>query len=147
MTDPGGDRADAVLRFCRESLPDSYTGLIATDEDRSLVVYRVPTTGFDEALRDGFPDVRFDIRDAARTEHEVSAAASRIARDIETWRGRGVDIVAVAPGPAGRVTVDTTTPGPAADVLPAHYRPVPLEIRESGPIDLVPPARWPRRPR
>jgi hypothetical protein len=147
MTDFDGDGADAVLAFCRESFPDRYTGLIATDDPRSFVVYRVPAPEFDQALRSRFPGGRFDLRDAAHTEPELAAAADRIARDIETWRGRGVDIVAVAPDPAGTVTVFTTTPGPAAGVLPTHYDPIPLDIQESGPIVPVPPARWPRRVR
>jgi hypothetical protein len=33
--------ASAVLTYCQESFPDSYTGLVATDDPGSFVVYRV----------------------------------------------------------------------------------------------------------
>ncbi len=144
--DSGAD-AGAVITYCQRSFPDSYTGLVATEDSRSFVVYRVPAPGLDEALRARFPGLRFDIRDTAVNEHLLSAAAGRIAEDIETWRDRGVEIVAVGPDPAGTVTVFTTTPRAAAGVLPGHYQPIPLEIKESGPVILVPPARWPRRGR
>jgi hypothetical protein len=36
-------------------------------------------------------------------------------------------VVTVGPDQAGAVTVYTTTPRPAADLLPAHYDPIPLK--------------------
>ena len=143
----GGVEAGATVTYSQKSFPDSYTGLVATEDARSYVVYRVPGSGLDEALRARFPGVRFDVRNAALTERQLSDAARRISEDIDTWRRRGVEIVAVGPDQAGAVTVYTTTPRAAARLLPAHYDPILLDIRESGPIIPVPPARSPRRGR
>lgn len=82
----GGVSAGAVLAYCQEFFPDSYTGLIGTEDPRSFVLYRVPTPGLDEALRACFPGGRFDIRDAHLTGRQLEAAAGRIVEDVETWR-------------------------------------------------------------
>lgn len=100
-----------VVRFAESEFPDAYAEIAVTDERTSLVVYRMPTRGFDESLRKRFPTVPMIFIDTTVSAKQMNALTERIAGDFPYWQDRGIRLVRVGPDPvkSGVKVVTTNT--------------------------------------
>ncbi|MEU8380865.1 hypothetical protein [Streptosporangium sp. NPDC048865] len=131
--------ADRVSEYLRRTYPDQYAG--TTVDGSKLIVYRVPSSALDSALRSRFPAVLVELRDAAHSARRLEALARRIIDDIDYWTRRGVPVTTVAARFDGAaVEIGTTDLRKAAAELPERYGPVPLRFTEASPALLLPTA-------
>ncbi|MFC6081357.1 hypothetical protein [Sphaerisporangium aureirubrum] len=124
--------ADRVGEYLRQTYPDQYAGI--SIDGAKLIVYRVPSTTLDGALRTKFPTAPVELRDAAHSARRLEALAQRITDDIDYWTRKGVPITTVAARFDGSaVEIGTTDLQKATAELPERYGPAPLEFTEASP--------------
>ncbi|MFF5109633.1 hypothetical protein [Streptosporangium sp. NPDC000509] len=129
--------ADRVSEYLRRTYPDQYAGI--TVDGSKLIVYRVPSSTLDSALRSRFPAAPVELRDAAHSARRLEALAQRITDDIDYWTRKGVPITTVAARFDGAaVEIGTTDLRKATAELPERYGPVPLRFTEASPTLLLP---------
>lgn len=129
------DRIDSALR---RDFPLQYAGVALAPSRRGLIVYRRPSPALDAALRDKFPGVPLQTRDAPHAARELEALAARVRRDIDYWGRRDVPITSVSVRYDGTaVEVGTTEVARASVRLRQRYGSAPLRVVEAGP-SLIP---------
>lgn len=110
-----------VDQYARKHFPDQYAG-VAVESPVRIVVYRVPSPRFDEALRREFSDVVLVLRDARYSQRELQSLTERIVGETEYWRAQGVDIHGVGPDfVRGVVEVVTSDAETARRLFAARY--------------------------
>lgn len=135
---------EAVLQRLAEQGParfdDVYAGVEVDQDQVRAIVYRVPSAGFDEFVRDLAGNVCVVVRDAAHSAADLSALMDRISADVEYWKSRGIRIHTWGPRHDGAgVEVGTEDVAKAKVELPARYgTAVPILVKEQGPVMPVP---------
>jgi hypothetical protein len=126
---PSGTTVEAVgMRYA-----DHYAGVQAVGDN--LIVYRVPGSDLDQAVRSAISGVAVQFRDAPHSRAELTGLANKVQADLAYWQQRGVPIWSVSVRYDGTgVEVGT----PAGDALLAaatqRYGPLPIIILPlSGP--------------
>jgi hypothetical protein len=106
----------------RDHHPTLYAG---TDVDRDrhiLLVYRRPSTSFDDDLRRAFPGTLIETVSAPASVAELDGLIAQVFADANYWASRRIHIAGAAPDfMAGTVVVNTPQADAARLMFPAHY--------------------------
>ncbi|WP_416904869.1 hypothetical protein [Micromonospora echinospora] len=127
------DWAAAVEHEGQRNHPETYAGVAVDPTLGTLIVHRVPSAGFDDAVRRVLPPsaaVRYV--DAAYPERELAAWAAEVAADTDYWRARGVELNLVGSVPGQCVLVGTEEPARDAAPISARYPGWPLCVEHDG---------------
>ncbi|MGH3897042.1 MAG: hypothetical protein ACRDTA_02075 [Pseudonocardiaceae bacterium] len=121
-----------------ERFPAHYAGLELVAGQ--IVIYRKPSTDFDQALQGLHLPVEVVVRDAPYSAAELQPLVERIQGDFDYWRGLGVPIITVGARHDGTaVEVGTERPDQASRLLPQRYGAVPPVVAvRTGPVELIP---------
>lgn len=121
-----------------ERFPAHYAGLELVAGQ--IVVYRKPSTDFDQALQDLHLSAEVVVRDAPYSAAELQPLVERIQGDFAYWRGLGVPISTVGARHDGTaVEVGTERPDQASRLFSQRYGTVPPAVAvRMGPVELIP---------
>src|SRR3712207_2039879 len=96
VTPPELDAAMAEIdRVGRSSFAESYAGLEVDQQQVRAIVYRVPSSEFDDAVRRSGDGVCVEVRDAVHSLAALTAWHDRVVGDLDSWAADGVRIVSV----------------------------------------------------
>ncbi len=131
--------AEQVEELGRTRFRDSYSGLVL-EGDRLVVYRRDPAPGLDQAVRSLAGERGVELRDAAHSATELEALRTRLERDLDDWRRRGVDITTVGTAADGSaVQVGAVDPQVARRELAGRYgASAPLRVERVGPVTPLP---------
>ncbi|OZV75729.1 hypothetical protein CA850_28245 [Micromonospora echinospora] len=125
--------AAAVEHEGQQHHPEVYAGVAIDPILGTVVVHRVPSAAFDDAVRRLLPPsaaVRYV--DAVYPERELAAWAAEVVADIDYWRERGVELNLVGSRPGQCVLVGTEDPVRDAASIGARYPGWPLCVEHDG---------------
>jgi len=119
---------ESVLRQLQErgeiEFPDSYAGVEVVPDKGYAIVYRVPSTTFDQVVKSISGRECIHIRDAAYPAKVLRELAEKISGDFEYWRAQGIPVNSVGPlhdGSAVEVGVEASGLERAKVELPKRY--------------------------
>jgi hypothetical protein len=120
----------------RKDFPESYAGVEVDQNHVRAVVYRVPSAGFDDFIRQAAGTTCIVVRDAPHSAADLSVWHDRVVADLSFWTTRGIRIVTVGSRHDGSgVEVGTQDAGHARLELPARYGSrAPLVIVDEAPV-------------
>ncbi len=126
---------ERIDRGGRADHPDSYAGLEVDEQAVRAVVYRVPSTSFDDFVRRAAGDSCILVRDAAHSWATLAALQQRITDDLPHWAARGVRISTVGARHDGTgVEVGTQDLPEARTAFPERYGDAPVILVQRGPV-------------
>jgi hypothetical protein len=120
----------------REAFHDSYAGVEVDQKHVRAYVYRVPSAGFDDFIRQAAENTCIVVRDAPHSAADLSVWHDRVVADLSFWTARGIRIVTIGARHDGTgVEVGTQDPDRARLELPARYGSrAPLMIVDEAPV-------------
>jgi hypothetical protein len=135
---PGALRA-AMTRIDeggRGDFKDSYAGLEVDQQRVRALVYRVPSAGFDEFIRQAADTACIVVRDAPYSVGALTVWHDRVLADLAFWTARGIRIATIGARHDGSgVEIGTQDLERARLELPARYGSrAPLVFVEQGPV-------------
>ncbi|MFG1918089.1 hypothetical protein [Micromonospora sp. NPDC048898] len=126
------DAAEAVDGV-GERWPDVYADVSLDVPAGVLLVHRIPSAGFDEAVRQLGVHVTVRFVDAQHSARALDRWVEQIAADMDYWRQRGVAVYEVGPTIGKCVSVGVGDPQRDAAAVTAHYPGVPLCVEQGAP--------------
>jgi hypothetical protein len=120
----------------RGDFKDSYAGLEVDQQRVRAVVYRVPSAGFDDFIRQAAGNACIWVRDAAHSVADLGVWHDRVLADLGFWTARGIRIATIGARHDGAgVEIGTQDLDRARLELPARYGSrAPLVFIEEGPV-------------
>jgi hypothetical protein len=120
----------------RGDFKDSYAGLEVDQQRVRAVVYRVPSAGFDDFIRQAAATACVIVRDAVHSAAGLSIWHDRVLADLAFWTARGIRIATIGARHDGTaVEIGTQDLDRARLELPARYGSrAPLVFVQAGPI-------------
>jgi hypothetical protein len=120
----------------RDDFKDSYAGLEVDQEHVRAVVYRVPSDGFDDFIRQAAQNACIVVRDAPHSAADLGVWHDRVLADLSFWTARGIRIVTIGARHDGTgVEIGTQDVDRARLELPARYGSrAPLLFVQQGPV-------------
>lgn len=136
MNDPALDAAANSLTDLETTFPDTYAGLELKQEDRAMVVYRLPDPKLDEVVRSRTQGVTVHLRDAKFPLKHMRTLTDQIMNDRDYWLGQGIRVNGAGPKVDGSsVEVMTSKGDPAeARALAARYGQDTVTVRAATPV-------------
>lgn len=116
------DWAAAVEREGQQHHPEAYAGVEIDLAAHTVIVHRIPSAAFDDAVRRLLPPaatVRYI--DAAYSERQLTGWAAAVAADTDYWRKRHVELRLVGTKPGQCVRVGIDNPGRDTASITARY--------------------------
>ncbi|MBS2539216.1 hypothetical protein KGQ20_41365, partial [Catenulispora sp. NF23] len=129
---PGQNTLDAAIQIVEPTLKQDFASSFAGLElqqptgpgDKTpyaLVIYRVPGSGLDAAVRHALPTTNVVFRDAEYNVVDAQQVCDKISADASYWQSKGLRINEYGPGLDGRVNVGVDDPGKWAAAIAARY--------------------------
>ncbi len=120
----------------RGDFKDSYAGLEVDQQRVRAVVYRVPSAGFDDFIRQAAATACIVVRDAAHSVADLGVWHDRVLADLAFWTARGIRIATIGARHDGTaVQIGTQDLDRARLELPARYGSrAPLVFVAEGPV-------------
>ncbi|WP_433298343.1 hypothetical protein ACQP2F_43195 [Actinoplanes sp. CA-030573] len=137
-------KLDAVMsridQAGRAEFRDSFAGLEVDQEHVLAIVYRVPSTPFDDFIRKTAEDMCVQVRDAVHSTAELAVWHDRVLADLPYWNHEGVGIVSVGARHDGSgIEIGVRDVGRARPALVARYGArAPLIIVSADPVRPLP---------
>lgn len=124
----------------RGDFADSYAGLEVDQHRARAIVYRVPSSAFDDFIRQNAEDTCIVVRDAAHSVTDLAVWHDRVLADLPFWTNRGIRIMTLGARHDGvGLEIGTRDVDRARLELPARYGSrAPLVFVEEGPINPLP---------
>lgn len=121
----------------RTTYTDSYAGLEVDQEDVRAVVYRVPSTEFDNFIRETAGNTCVTVHDAPHSEADLTVWQDRVIADLPELSAAGIFTIGARHDGAGvELGVENTTQ--AQDQIHARYGPsAPFLFQEQPPVQLL----------
>ncbi|WP_327031319.1 hypothetical protein [Micromonospora ureilytica] len=113
--------------------PHAYAGVSLDVPGDVLMVHRVPTAGFDDAIRAVTPGVTVRLVDAAHSARALDGWIERVRSDVAYWRSRGVVVHSSFVEIGTCVTLEVAEPQRDIARLTAFYPGIPLCVRQGEP--------------
>ncbi|MEU4476152.1 hypothetical protein [Micromonospora sp. NPDC023888] len=108
--------------------PKAYAGVAVDVPVQLLLVQRIPTLGFDAAVRGLVPGMTVRFADARYPRLTLDAWVADISADYDYWQRRGVPLRHVSAAPGQYVEVGTDDPQHDAGKIRAHYPHMTLHV-------------------
>src|SRR5262249_1919576 len=120
----------------RQDFGESYAGLEVDQEHVRAVVYRVPSTQFDQFIRRAAETACIVVRDAAYSVSDLGGWHDRVLADLPFWTDRGIRIATIGARHAGAgLEIGTQDLDRARLEMPARYGSrAPLLFVSQGPV-------------
>ena len=114
---------------------DVFAGVEVVPEAGYAIVYRVPSTDYDELIRRAAGTLCIVIRDARFSQAALTELQDRISDDSDFWRSRGIQINTVGSAHDGSgVTIGTLQVEQARAEIPKHYQSgIPITVEQAAP--------------
>ncbi|MFI6824199.1 hypothetical protein ACIBJE_25150 [Micromonospora sp. NPDC050187] len=125
--------AAAVEHEGRHNHPEAYAGVAIDPTVGTVIVHRIPSVAFDDAVRRVLPPsaaVRYV--DAEYSEGHLAAWTAEVVADTDYWRERGVELNLVGSKPGQCVLVGVEDPARDAASIGARYPGWPLCVEHDG---------------
>jgi hypothetical protein len=116
--------------------PDSFAG-VALDQDHGrLLVYRVPSPKFDQAIGQQLTGAPYLLVDAAHSARQLHSVADRVRADRDYWQAHGVAVNSISPLADGScVEVGTDSPATAKAPFAQRYgATAPIRLVHAEPV-------------
>jgi hypothetical protein len=125
-----------IDRGGRQDFNDSYAGLEVDQEHVRAVVYRVPSTRFDQFIRQAAETACIVVRDAAYSASDLGGWHDRVLADLPFWTDRGIRIATIGARHDGAgLEIGTHDLERARLEMPARYGSrAPLLFVAQGPV-------------
>ncbi|MET7948431.1 hypothetical protein [Micromonospora sp. NPDC005324] len=127
------DAATVVGKAASTRWPRAYAGVAVDLPARLLLVQRIPTPGFDAAIRALVPAVTVRFADARYSELTLDAWVADISADYDYWQRRGIPLHAIGAEPGQYVEVGTDNPQHNAGRIRDHYPRMTLRVVQGSP--------------
>jgi hypothetical protein len=137
-------KLDAVMNRIdqagRAEFRQSYAGLEVDQEHVRAIVYRVPSTPFDDFIRKAAEDMCVNVRDAVHSTADLAVWHDRVLADLPYWSHEGIGIVSVGARHDGSgVEIGVRDAQKARPPLVARYGArAPLIIVSADPVRPLP---------
>ncbi|WP_328347050.1 hypothetical protein [Micromonospora sp. NBC_00421] len=132
-----GDAATTVDETAPSRWPDAYAGVALDMPAQLLLVQRIPTPGFDAAVRAVVPTVTVQFTDARYSKRTLDAWVEQISDDFTYWQGRGIQLHSVGAEPGQYVAVGINNPKRDAGKISARYPRMDLRVVQGSPAVLA----------
>jgi hypothetical protein len=120
--------AQAVEPMMKHDFASSFAGLElqqpmgpADKTPYALVIYRIPGTGLDAAVRHALPTTNVIFKDAKYSALDAQQTVSKIRADDAYWKFEGLRINAYGPWLDGRAQIGIDDPAKWAAAIAARY--------------------------
>ncbi|MEU0549804.1 hypothetical protein [Micromonospora sp. NPDC005979] len=127
------DAATVVDDAAPSRWPDAYAGVAVDLPAHLLLVRRIPTPGFDAAIRAMVPAVTVRFEDAVHSARLLDGWVEKINTDYDYWQRRGIPLHTVGAEPGQYVEVGIDNPRRDAGKIRARYPHMVLHIVHGGP--------------
>jgi hypothetical protein len=125
--------AAAVAHEGQQNHPDVYAGVEINVVANTVIVRRIPSATFDEAVRGLLPPaatVRYI--DATYSERQLTGWAATVVADTDYWRKHGIELNLVAAKPGLCVEVGIDDPARDTAAITARYPGRPICVEHAG---------------
>lgn len=126
------DAADVVDRVGGR-WPDVYADVSLDVPAGVLLVHRIPSAGFDEAVRQLGLHITVRFVDAQHSARALARWVEQVSADMDYWRQRDVAVYEVGPTIGKCVSVGVGDPHRDTAAVTAHYPGVPLCVEQGAP--------------
>ena len=142
---PGQNTLDAAIQIVEPTLKQdfasSYAGLELQQPtgpgDKTpyaLVIYRIPGSGLDAAVRRALPTTNVVFEDAKYNVGDAQQVCDKISADVSYWQSKGLRVNEYGPGLDGRVNIGVDDPGKWAAAVAARYGADRVIVNKVGPV-------------
>ncbi|WP_194895196.1 hypothetical protein [Catenulispora pinisilvae] len=142
---PGQNTLDAAIQIVEPMLKhdfaSSYAGLElqqpagpADKTPYALVIYRIPGSGLDAAVRHALPTTNVVFKDSEYNAVDAQQVCDKISADTAYWQSKGLRINEYGPWLDGRAEVGVDDPGKWAAAIAARYGADRVVVNKVGPI-------------
>lgn len=122
------DAVQAVEPMLKHDFASSYAGLElqqptgpADKTPYALVIYRIPGSGLDAAVRHALPTTNVVFKDAKYSAPDAQQTCNKISADIPYWQSKGLRINAYGPWLDGRAQIGIDDPAKWAAAIAGRY--------------------------
>ncbi|GAB3159088.1 hypothetical protein GCM10027290_63460 [Micromonospora sonneratiae] len=131
--------ATTVEREGQQNHPEVYAGVEINLDADTVIVHRIPSATFDEAIRRLLPPaatVRYI--DATYSEQQLADWTAAVTADTDYWRQRGIELHLIGTKPGQCVLIGIDNPARDTTSITARYpaRPICVE-HASGAVPLT----------
>lgn len=134
------DAAHTVEQMLKRDFASSYAGLElqqptgpADETPYALVIYRIPGTGLDAAVRGALPTTNVVFKDSKYNALDAQQTVDKISADVSYWRSKGLRINAYGPWLDGRAQVGIDDPAKWAAAIAGRYGADRVLVNKVGP--------------
>lgn len=93
--------ADEIHPKAQSDFADVYAGVEVSPDATRVLVYRKPSSAFDEWIKKSFAPQCVEMVNAAHSAAELTALLTKVNEDIGYWAERGINITATGAKPDG----------------------------------------------